>query len=94
MAQALGEDVEVVDWSPGPESQTLNSELKGKLEEALGELSEDLRTAVVLRDVQQLSTGEAAEVVGVSMAAFKARLHHGRVALREALNSYVVSLRK
>ena len=48
MDQALVEDV---DWSPGPESQTLNSELKRKLEEAIGELSEDLWTAVVLRDV-------------------------------------------
>ena len=64
------------------------------MEETIGELSENLRTAMVLRDVQQLSTEEAAEVVGVSMAAFKARLHHGPVALREALNSYVVSLRK
>jgi DNA-directed RNA polymerase specialized sigma24 family protein len=41
-----------------------------------------------------LSTEEASEVVGVSVPAFKARLHHGREALREALNSYVVGLRK
>jgi RNA polymerase sigma-70 factor (ECF subfamily) len=93
MTQSGVEDMEVVDWSPGPESQTLNSELRGKLETAIGDLSEDLRTAVVLRDVQQLSTEEAADVVGVSVPAFKARLHRGRVALREALNSYVVSTR-
>jgi RNA polymerase sigma-70 factor (ECF subfamily) len=71
----------------------LNSELREQLEAAIGELSEDLRTAVVLRDVEQLSTEEAAEVVGVSVSAFKARLHRGRVALREMLNAYVVSAR-
>jgi DNA-directed RNA polymerase specialized sigma24 family protein len=69
MAQASVDDVEIVDWSPGPESQTLNAELKGKLEEAIGDLSEDLRAAVVLRDVQQLSTEEAAEVVVGSVPA-------------------------
>ena len=91
MAAGTVEDIDVMDWSPGPESQTLNSELRDKLEEAIGELSEDLRTAVVLRDVEQLSTEEAAEIVGVSVPAFKARLHRGRVALREHLNEYVAS---
>ncbi len=91
MAQASVEDVEIVDWSPGPESQTLNNELREKLEEAISELPEDLRTAVVLRDVQQLTTEEAASTVGVSVSAFKARLHRGRVALREELNAYVTS---
>jgi RNA polymerase sigma-70 factor (ECF subfamily) len=49
---------------------------------------------VILRDVQQLTTEEAAEIVGVSLPAFKARLHRGRVQLREQLNSYVSSLKK
>ena len=91
MAQASVEDVEIVDWSPGPESQTLNDELREKLEEAIAELPEDLRTAVVLRDVQQLTTDEAASTVGISVPAFKARLHRGRVILRESLNDYVTS---
>ena len=85
------EDLDVVDWSPGPESQTLNGELREKLDEAIGSLPEDMRAAVVLRDVQQLSTEEAAEVAGVSVPAFKARLHRGRVLLREHLNAYVAA---
>ena len=93
MSQESVEDIDIVDWSPGPESQTLNTELKDKLDEAIGDLPEDLRTAVVLRDVQQLSTEEAAEVVGVSVPAFKARLHRGRVVLREWLSAYVASPR-
>ena len=94
MAQSSVEDVEIVDWSPGPESQTLNAELGDKLEEAIGTLSEDLRAAVILRDVEQLSTEEAAKVVDISVPAFKARLHRGRVALREQLNAYVASTRR
>ena len=94
MAQASVEDVEIVDWSPGPESQTLNSELRDKLEEAIAGLPEDLRAAVILRDVEQLSTVEAADVVSISVPAFKARLHRGRIALREQLNSYVASLKQ
>ena len=82
-------EMEIVDWSPGPESQVLNTELKDKLEEVLGLLPEDLRTAVVLRDVQQLSVQEAADVVDVSVPAFKARLHRGRIALRGYLADYV-----
>jgi RNA polymerase sigma-70 factor (ECF subfamily) len=91
MNQGPVEDIEVVDWSPGPESQTLNAELRDKLEDAIASLPEDMRTAVILRDVQQLSTEEAAKVVGVSVPAFKARLHRGRVALREQLNQYVAT---
>ena len=94
MNQGSVEDIDIVDWSPGPESQTLNSELRDKLEEAIGDLADDLRAAVILRDVQQLSTEEAAKIVEISVPAFKARLHRGRVALREQLNSYVVSTRR
>ena len=94
MNQANVEDIEVVDWSPGPESQTLNSELRDKLDDAISNLPEDLRAAVILRDVEQMSTEEAADIVGVSVPAFKARLHRGRVALREQLASYVASLKQ
>ncbi len=89
MAQANVDEVEIVDWSPGPEAETLNSELKEKLEEAIGLLSEDLRVAVVLRDIQELSNEEAAQVLDISIPAFKARLHRGRLQLRSRLSSYV-----
>lgn len=91
--EANVDDIEVVDWSPGPESQTLNTELRDQLEAAMGTLSDDLRTAVVLRDIEQLSTEESAQVVGVSIPAFKARLHRGRLALRQQLNAYVATKR-
>lgn len=88
-AQANVDEMEIVDSRPGPESQTLNAELKEKLEEAIGLLSEDLRMAVVLRDIQQLSNEEAAQVLEISVPAFKARLHRGRLQLRSHLAPYI-----
>ena len=47
------------------------------------------RDAVVLRDIEGLSTEEAAEIIGVRQAAFKSRLHRGRMRLRALLEPYV-----
>ena len=73
----------------GPEAQTLDAELERTLERALDELPADWRAAVVLRDVEGLSTHDAAEVVGVREAAFKSRLHRGRMQLRALLEPYL-----
>ena len=45
--------------------------------------------AVVLRDINGLSTEEAAALVGVRAAAFKSRLHRGRMQLRALLEPYL-----
>jgi RNA polymerase sigma-70 factor, ECF subfamily len=73
----------------GPEAQTLDAEFERTLERALGELPADWRAAVVLRDVEGLSTHDAAEVIGVREAAFKSRLHRGRMQLRALLEPYL-----
>ncbi len=59
------------------------------MERALDELPVDWRAAVVLRDIEGLSTHDAAEVVGVREAAFKSRLHRGRMQLRALLEPYL-----
>lgn len=46
------------------------------------------RVAVVLRDIEQLSTEEAAAALGIGIPALKARLFRGRLMLREALASH------
>ena len=79
----------VADWEDTPDKAALNSELSREIKGKIALLPEDLRTAVVLRDVQGLSNTEAAEILDVSISALKARLHRGRVALREMLNEYV-----
>lgn len=73
----------------GPDAQTLDREFEVALEEALGLLPADWRAAVVLRDIEGLSTHDAAEVVGVREAAFKSRLHRGRMQLRALLEPYL-----
>ena len=73
----------------GPDAQTLEHEFERALEEALDELPADWRAAVVLRDVEGLSTHDAAEIVGIREAAFKSRLHRGRMQLRTLLEPYL-----
>jgi RNA polymerase sigma-70 factor (ECF subfamily) len=73
----------------GPEAQALDSEFERTLERALSDLPPDWRAAVVLRDIEGLSTEEAAAVVGLRQAAFKSRLHRGRMQLRSLLEPYL-----
>jgi RNA polymerase sigma-70 factor, ECF subfamily len=73
----------------GPEAQTLDREFERTLEHALDELPAEWRAAVVLRDIEGLSTRDAADVAGVGEAAFKSRLHRGRMQLRALLEPYL-----
>lgn len=68
-----------------PSRQAENNELRRVLSQALAGLPPPLRTAIVLRDVEGLSTQEAAEIAGVSQAAFKSRLHQARLRARAAV---------
>ncbi len=68
-----------------PSRQAEVSELRLALAHALAELPPALRTAIVLSDVEGLSTQEAAEIAGVSQAAFKSRLHQARLRVRAAI---------
>jgi RNA polymerase sigma-70 factor, ECF subfamily len=78
-------DEELADDGPSPHARAETAELGRLLERALRELPERLRAPVVLRDIEGLTTEEAASVMGLREAAFKSRLHRGRVALRDAL---------
>jgi RNA polymerase sigma-70 factor, ECF subfamily len=73
----------------GPEARTLDREFEQTLERALDQLPADWRAAVVLRDIEGLSTREAATVAGLGEAAFKSRLHRGRMQLRALLEPYL-----
>jgi len=68
-----------------PSRQAEVSELRLALGRALAGLPPALRTAIVLRDVEGLSTQDAAEIAGVSQAAFKSRLHQARLRVRAAI---------
>ena len=73
----------------GPEDTALDREFVAMLWRALAQLPEDWRTAVVLRDIEGLTTEEAAAIVGLRAAAFKSRLHRGRMELRALLEPYL-----
>ena len=83
------EDVDVVDWDAGPERLAVTSELGEKLHEGIAQLQPELRSSVVLRDVEGLSNDEAAEVLGITVSSLKSRVHRGRIILREYLSEYV-----
>jgi len=68
-----------------PSRQAENRELRRALGEALAGLPPALRTAIVLRDVEGLSTQEAAEIAGIGQAAFKSRLHQARLRVRAVI---------
>ena len=73
----------------GPDARALDREFAEMFDEALAQLPPDWRVAVVLRDLEGLSTEEAAEITGLRPAAFKSRLHRGRMRLRELLTPYL-----
>jgi RNA polymerase sigma-70 factor, ECF subfamily len=68
-----------------PSRQVENTELRRALAQALADLPPPLRTAIVLRDVEGLSTQEAAAIAGIGQAAFKSRLHQARLRVRAAV---------
>jgi RNA polymerase sigma-70 factor (ECF subfamily) len=68
-----------------PALRAENRELRAAIVRALQDLPPELRTAIVLRDVEGLSTQEAAGIAGVGQAAFKSRLHQARLRVRAAV---------
>lgn len=72
-----------------PADRLLAGELREKLDQAIMLLPDSLRAAFVLRDLEELSTKEAAAALGIGEAALKVRLHRARLALREALGEYI-----
>ena len=79
----------VPDAGRGPAAQALDHEFARVLQDALTQLPPEWRAAVVLRDLEGLPTRDAAVAVGVREAAFKSRLHRGRMQLRGLLEPYL-----
>jgi RNA polymerase sigma-70 factor, ECF subfamily len=82
------EEIEVVDWSPNPEQLYRTSELRNILRSQLQELAPGLRVAFILRDIEGLSSDEAARVLEITVDALKARLWRARLKLRHLLTTY------
>jgi RNA polymerase sigma-70 factor, ECF subfamily len=76
---------EVAVWEGNPEDQYSKEELQHILNEAVETLKPDFRTVFTLRDIEELTTEETAEALGISIPAVKSRLLRARLALREKL---------
>jgi RNA polymerase sigma-70 factor, ECF subfamily len=85
--------LEIPDMGPNPEDSCLQREQERILSAAVNELTPRTRKAIELRELGQLSTGETAQVMGLSVGAVKARVFHGRRKLRQTLKRYVMSTR-
>jgi RNA polymerase sigma-70 factor (ECF subfamily) len=79
----------VADWSATPERELLSGESRRVLEAAIDRLPEHYRAVLLLKDVEELSNDEVAQVVGDTVAAVKTRLHRARMALREQLTRHL-----
>jgi RNA polymerase sigma-70 factor, ECF subfamily len=82
------EELEVMDWAPNPEQLYRSSELRNILRSQLQELPPSLRVAFVLRDIEGLSSEEAAQVLELTIDAINARLWRARLKLRQLLTKY------
>jgi RNA polymerase sigma-70 factor (ECF subfamily) len=80
--------VQIVDWCCLPEKELMSLESRERLREAALTLSDANRAAFLLRDVEGLSTQEAAEALDISQSALKVRLMRARMQLREELSDY------
>jgi len=90
-SQSSNEDSETMqlpDWTQQPVQDLLDSETRQVMSEGIQRLPEELRTVFVLRDVEGLSNAEVADVLELSVAAVKSRLHRARRSLRDWLDRY------
>jgi RNA polymerase sigma-70 factor, ECF subfamily len=79
--------VDAVDPGRDPEDQAINSSLRSRLRRSLSAVPRPYRVVVVLREIEGLSTREVADVLGISEANVKTRLHRARLLLREHLET-------
>jgi RNA polymerase sigma-70 factor (ECF subfamily) len=72
-----------------PPESLLQGELAVKIEQALAELPENQRTAILLCQQEELSYEDIAKVLGCSLSATKSLIHRGRETLKEKLKPYL-----
>lgn len=79
----------LADPSESPFDSVAHGEVKRRVEEELGKLAEPYRTTLILRDLEDMSYEEIADVLEISLGTVKSRLTRGREALRQRLTPYV-----
>ena len=81
-------DQQIPAWATLPLDQVLNEELGRTLKQAIVQVPEKYRVVLVLRDIEGFSTEESAQILNLTPANIKVRLHRARLFLREKLKTY------
>lgn len=89
MGDGAGARIEIADWTKLPDEAMLHAELRSALTAAIQRLPEIYRSVVLLRDMEELTTEEAAEILDVTTDVVKTRLHRGRLGLRKEMDRYL-----
>jgi RNA polymerase sigma-70 factor, ECF subfamily len=86
---AIGLKDLLVDQSESPFDSVVHEEIRARVEEELRKVPEPYRTTVILRDLEEMSYEEVAEITEVSLGTVKSRLTRGREALKLRLSAYI-----
>jgi RNA polymerase sigma-70 factor (ECF subfamily) len=81
--------IEIADWSTLPDDGVLRREMHEVLQRAIRELPENYRSVVLLRDLEELSTQETAQILDVGEDVVKTRLHRARLAIRQKMDQHL-----
>jgi RNA polymerase sigma-70 factor, ECF subfamily len=79
----------LMDPGESPFEKFAHGEVRVAVEQALQQVPEPYRTALILRDLEEMSYEEIAEVLSISLGTVKSRITRGRDALRKKLTEYV-----
>ena len=81
------------EWNLPVDKAMMRAEMRAMVRKCIGELPENYRTVLILRDIEELDTDETAERLGMTPNAVKIRLHRARQALRTLLDPHFRSAR-
>jgi RNA polymerase sigma-70 factor, ECF subfamily len=76
-------------WSESADDMLQREEVRGIVRAAIGRLPEQYRIVLLLRDIEEMTTEETAEALGITANAVKIRLHRARQALRTLLDPHM-----
>ena len=82
-------EIEVPDERWNPEVMTTISYMEQKLEEAIGKMSDKLRSVLLLHDIEELSYDEISKVIGIPVGTVKSRLFLARTALQDSIKEFI-----
>ncbi len=81
--------IQIADWSALPDRQVMQLEMKQELDQAIAALPEIYKSVILLRDMEELSTHDTAQILDLTEDVVKTRLHRARLAVRQKLDEHL-----